>query len=249
MSDASRPFPVAHPLDRAFFLAFAGVAIVAVAGGFLPKLETIFSGERPWPPFIVHVHAALFYGWIGFFLVQVLLIRRRSIALHRQLGWVGVGLAVLMIAVGSFMALEMAALHLARGADRSLNFLPVPLTDLIAFGVLIAAGIWFRRDAAAHKRLMLLATTALLGAGFARMRLFDLPETPAFPQLEHMVELYGMLWLVMAAAILFDLFTRGRIHRVYLIAVPFMLAMQFLAASLLTWPGWGDFARQAFQIG
>ena len=249
MTDASRPFAAKHPADRAFFLAFAAIAILAVAGGFLPRLSTIFSGERAWPPFPVHVHAVLFYGWIVLLTAQVLMVRAGNTRLHRRLGWAGVGLAVAMVAVGAWMAVTMANWHLARGADRALGFLPVPLMDLVIFSVLIGWAVLRRNDSSTHKRLMLLGTTQLLGAGFGRMQLYSAPETPWFPPLQPALDLYGMLWVIVALAIGFDVLTRGRPHRVWFVAVPLVLALQLSAAALLVWPGWDAFARDAFGLG
>jgi hypothetical protein len=42
-----------------------------------------------------------------------------------------------------------------------------PLLDIIEFGVLVAAGFFYRRRAAIHKRIMLFATLAMLPAPFA----------------------------------------------------------------------------------
>lgn len=249
MTRSTRPFAAGHPLERNFFLGFLVVAVIAVAGGFLPKLATIFSGERAWPPFSVHVHAVLFYGWIAFLAAQVLLIRTGNTSLHKRFGLFGLGLAAAMVVVGGWMALTMAGWHLQQGSDRALGFLPVPLLDLVVFTVLISAAGLMRRDSAAHKRLILLGTTELLGAGFGRMNLYEMAPTPWLPPVEMFVNLYGMLWVIMAVAILFDVLTRGRPHRVYLVAVPFMLAMQYLAATLVAWPGWKPLAASALGLG
>ncbi|MBU1325295.1 MAG: hypothetical protein KJ676_08625 [Alphaproteobacteria bacterium] len=249
MSDASTPFAARHPADRAFFLAFAAVSIIAVAGGFLPRLETIFTGERPWPPLAVHIHAVLFYGWIGLLTAQVLLVRGGNVGLHKRLGGAGLVLAAGMIGVGGWMALTMAGWHLERGSDGALRFLPVPLMDLAIFGALITWAALRRRDSPTHKRLMVLATTQLLGAGFGRMDLYAMPATPWLPQVEMFVNLYGMLWLILALAIGFDVATRGRPHRVWWVAVPLVVAAQFAAATLLVWPGWRSFAAGVLGLG
>ena len=248
MTDIVRPFAPSHPLDRTFFLVFLIIAVVAVAGGFLPRLETIFSGERDWPPFAVHVHAVLFYGWIAFLGAQIVLVRSRNMALHKRMGLFGLGLAAAMVVVGAWMALTMAEWHWARGAQRAAGFLPVPLTDLVIFTVLIGAAALLRRDGAAHKRLILMGTTQILGAGFGRMNLYDAPATPFLPALEPMIGLYSELWIILAAAVIFDVVTRGRPHPVYLIGIPFMLAMQFAASNLLTWPGWLPFIQGALDL-
>jgi uncharacterized membrane protein YozB (DUF420 family) len=242
MRDAAKSFATRHPADRAFFLVFAVVAIAAVAGGFLPRLSTIFSGERPWPPFPVHVHAILFYGWIALLTMQVIMVRTGRVGLHRRLGWAGLALAVAMVGVGAWMALTMAEWHLQRGSDRALGFLPVPLMDLVIFSLLIGWAVHRRNDSSTHKRLMLLGTTQLLGAGFGRMNLYSAPETPWFPPLQPALDLYGVLWVIVALAIAFDVLTRGRPHRVWLAAVPLVLALQFAAAALLTWPGFKPMA-------
>lgn len=249
MSESSQPFAVDHPRDRDFFLAFVVVAIVAVAGGFLPRLETIFSGERPWPPLIVHIHAALFYGWIAFLAVQVLLIRRRAVATHRKMGWLGTGLAAAMVGVGVGMSLHMAEWHLARGSTWQLAFLPIPLADIGAFGLFAGSAILLRRDSPTHKRLILLATTVLLGAGFGRMNLYEMLPTPFLPALKPMIEMYGPIWLVVVVAMLFDQWTRGRIHQAYWIGLPLLLLIEWTGVSLLVWPGWPDLARGLFDIG
>ncbi len=237
------PFPAQHRLDRTFFLVFAAIAVVAVAGGFLPRLSTIFSGERDWPPFIVHVHAALFYGWITLLVAQTFLIRRHLTTLHKRLGLAGLGLAVVMTIVGVSMALYMAGWHLHRGSDRALNFLPVPLGDMVVFAGFMAAAAWKRKDGPTHKRLILLATTQLLGAGFGRMDLYQVPAIPALPALQPFISLYGMLWVIMAMAVAFDMITRRRIHPVYFAGIPYMLAIQFAASALTIWPGWSPLAK------
>lgn len=242
MTAISKSFAASHPLERNFFLGFLALAVMVIGGGFLPRLGTIFSGERAWPPFPVHVHAVLFYGWIAFLAAQVLLVRSGNTRLHRRLGYGGLGLAAAMVVVGAWMSLFMAGWHLERGSDWALGFLPIPLLDLVIFTVLISAAGFMRRQPATHKRLILLGTTQLLDAGFARMELYQMAKTPWLPPVEMFVNFNGMVWVVMAVAILFDVATRGRPHPVYLVAAPFMVAMQYLASSLIAWPGWKPLA-------
>lgn len=181
--------------------------------------------------------------------VQILLVRRRDLVLHRRLGYFGLGLAAVMVVTGVWMSLSMEAWHHDRGSEGALGFLPVPLLDLVIFSVLIAAAGLMRRDPATHKRLVLLATTQLLGAGFGRMELYQIPSTPWLPMLAPLVDLYGMLWLVLAAAVAFDVATRGRPHPAYLAGIPFMLALQVLAVALMVWPGWTPLAKRMLGLG
>ena len=57
--------------ERNFYLIFWVLSLAAVLLGFVPGLGLYLAGAKPWPPFVVHMHAVLFYGWMAFFLVQI----------------------------------------------------------------------------------------------------------------------------------------------------------------------------------
>ncbi|MEP6919294.1 MAG: hypothetical protein ABJC89_26870 [Acidobacteriota bacterium] len=48
-------------------------------------------------------------------------------------------------------------------------FIFTPMLSLLLFPLLVAAAIYFRRDSATHKRLMLLATMVIATAGISRL--------------------------------------------------------------------------------
>src|SRR5207253_1731970 len=50
-----------------------------------------------------------------------------------------------------------------------LSFLTIALGDMLVFASLVGAAFYFRRRADTHKRLMLLATIAILAAAVARL--------------------------------------------------------------------------------
>jgi hypothetical protein len=53
--------------------------------------------------------------------------------------------------------------------DYAPQFLALEFEEMIAFSVFMTAGVIFRRNPAAHKRLMLLSAVAISDAGFARI--------------------------------------------------------------------------------
>jgi len=57
--------------------------------------------------------------------------------------------------------------------DYAPQFLALEFEEMIAFSVFMAAGVFFRWSAAAHKRLMLLSAVAISDAGFARIWLME----------------------------------------------------------------------------
>ena len=105
------------------------------------------------------------------FLTQTSLIAARRADLHRRLGVAGGLLAVLTLVVGYLTAVEGARRGVSpRGRPPPLVFLAVPIAALVAFAILVGTGIYHRRRSEAHKRLMLLATIALLTPAIARMQ-------------------------------------------------------------------------------
>jgi hypothetical protein len=68
---------------------------------------------------------------------------------------------------------------------------------------LVGAGFYLRRSPAAHKRLMLLATLAVLTAAIARLP-YVLPLGP--------LAYFGFTDLLVVVAMAYDRVTRGRVH-------------------------------------
>ena len=202
------------PGDHRFFSAMSIVSAVAIVAGFsstyLPK---VVSGAPPVPP-IVHLHAIVFASWLVLFVAQTSLVLTGRTAVHRRLGIAGVALAALMVMLGS-----MTAIAVARSGHRGIpgvefrdaeGFLLLNLVAIAVFGILVAAGWLFRRNAAAHKRLMLTATTgALVGPGVSRLP-FAAGNTPV-------IALLALAFLF--AGPVYDLVTRRRVHPAYVWAV------------------------------
>src|SRR6185295_9178381 len=84
-----------------------------------------------------------------------------------------------------------------------LVFLAIPLFDMLVFSSLVAAGFYFRRRTDVHKRLMVLATIAILSAPIARLPLGILKAgPPAF---------FALADLFILACVLYDLIARRRV--------------------------------------
>ncbi|HET7209937.1 MAG TPA: hypothetical protein VFI95_25415 [Terriglobales bacterium] len=216
--------------DRAFYSGMAIVMACAVFAGFARTyyLSAYFgtnatTSGRPFST-LIRVHAALFTTWVLLFLVQTSLVASRRVAVHRRLGVAVATLAVAMIAVGSATALDLARHGGAPPGIDPLAFLAIPLGDLAVFSVLIASALAFRRNREAHKRLMLLAYTAILAAAVARLP-GVLPLGPLW--------FFGLTFVpLLGLGITYDLVTRRRVHPAYvwgggllLVSVPVRLAI------------------------
>jgi hypothetical protein len=147
-------------------------------------------------------------SWLVLFLVQVSLISTRRAAMHRRLGVAGAILAAVVLVVGYLTAVTGAKLGVtAPGGPPPLAFLAVPIGTLTAFGVLVTLAISYRRSPEIHKRLMLLATIALIAPALARMRFIGSGGPPV---------VIGGTTLYVVLCMAYDRWVHSRIHPVFL---------------------------------
>ena len=201
---AVHPGVAVVPRRRRFYTGMALAIALTVFAGFAPTYYL-----RPWfqsTPLggLVHLHGLVFTGWVLLFLVQSTLIAAGRTALHRRLGVAGAVLAVLLVVVGTTTAIAGASRGAGPPGVPPLVFLAVPFFDMVVFTGLAAVGLWHRRRADIHKRLMTLATIALLGAPIARLpfgaRMIGLPGV------------FALADLFLVACIAYDLTTLRRVH-------------------------------------
>ena len=193
--------------ERLFYTGMAVAVSITVFAGFARTyfLRPYFD-TRPLLP-LLHLHGFVFTSWVALFITQTALVAAKRTDVHRRLGIVGAVLAVLMVVVGTTTAIIRAKTGNAPpGAASPLIFLTIPLGDMLVFALLVGAGFYFRRQAAMHKRLMLLAMISILPAAVARLP-FD------FIQQFGPLAFFGLSDLFIVPCLLYDLFTRGRFHR------------------------------------
>ncbi len=192
-----------------FFAAMSVLVAVVIAAGFGPTYARALA--PPGLPFWVHVHGAAMAGWIVLFAVQATLIRRRSLALHRTLGWASVGLVAVMLPLG--VATNLLAIR--RGATPPF-FTPEMMfaadnIDLLLFVGLFAWALAKRRQAQWHKRLLLCATVLMTWPALGRL----VGRSGADFALVVPISTALLFVLVLAGPVV-DLVRRGRVHPAYL---------------------------------
>ena len=180
----------------------------------------------------------LFYvSWLILLTVQTVLIGRRRVALHRRLGVFGAGLAALVVLMG--LVATYVVENLMLGTPRAdPAFISTLLVDVLNFASLATAGLLLRGDAAAHKRLMLLATMSLLQAGFVRW--WGPAMYAAFGRGflgGWMADYLGVSVLVLGLGV-YDLVTRRRLYPAYVLGAIWILSWQVIAKWLYVSPWW-----------
>jgi hypothetical protein len=155
--------------DRRFYMAMAVAFVATVLIGFGPTyfFRPVFKPAAPLTP-LMQVHGFLFSAWVLLLIVQTTLVAARRTDVHRRLGVAGGVVAALMVPAGVALAISSARKGLGPGGLDPLTFLAVPLGAVVMFAGFVIAGFVWRRTAATHKRLMLLATISIITPAFAR---------------------------------------------------------------------------------
>jgi uncharacterized membrane protein YozB (DUF420 family) len=234
---AGSRFGVRPRNDRDAFLIFVAAVWIGVLSGFGTDSFHHIAAKGLDYPLIVHMHAVSFVSYLTLFTVQVVLVRNRRVDLHRRLGVAGAVLAGWMLIVGPATAIAVDAAQYASSGETP-EFLGVQLTDMLAFAVFTGAGLLRRRDAMAHKRLMLLGLFYISDAGFARFLNGFAAAPLGEGRLGEFVALYLGSDLLILAFGVYDLATRRRLHPAYLAGFGFVIANELLGQSLLHNAAW-----------
>lgn len=255
MTTHARDFPAAVRPGRARWSAerrfHVGFAVALAAAVFLGFARTFFL--RAWypewarvhgaPETFFYVHGTVFVGWFLLLLVQPSLVAAGRVDLHRRVGVLGGGLAVLMVVLGTIGALIAAGrpTGFVNVPLPPLQFLTVPLSVIALFGVFVALALVNRRHPQTHKRCMLLASIVVAEAAIARWP-FPFMHAPTPVPGISMIELCVDLFLVPMVA--WDLVSRRRLHPVTLwggLAIIASQPLRFLVAGTGPWlafAGW-----------
>lgn len=157
------------------------MSLVIAAVVFIGFARTYFlrSYFEPQPlSSLVKLHGLVFTAWVVLFIVQASLVVGRRADIHRRLGWGVAALAVAMIVVAWFASLAAVRHAVDVGnAEAARAFFAIPISDIIVFATLVCAAIVYRRKSGTHKRLMLLATLAILDAAVQRWPLHFIQTT------------------------------------------------------------------------
>ena len=228
--------------DRRLYQAAAILFPLVVLAGFgRTYYLTPILGGRPSPSAVVHVHGALMAMWVTLFVVQVSLVSARKVRVHQRLGYSAIGLAVLILGVGTVTALRSAKYGSAtapRPPIPPLQFLAVPLFDLVMFVILFGAAIYYRRRAASHRALMLLTMLNFLPPALARV------STTAMQALGPLY-FFGIPTVLGITALVVDARQHGRINRVLAAGLALLVASFAGRLVLMGTPAWLAFAEWA----
>jgi hypothetical protein len=210
------------------------IALVVLVGFAKTYFLARYFHAKPLAAPIVHVHAAVFTGWILLLLTQTSLAASGNVATHRRLGLIGMGLAPLVFVLGVLVAREMLGrLSAVPGIDAT-RIYAVALSEIAGFALPVLFALRLRRRSDWHKRLILIGTIAMMTAGFGRWPVKLLLHQP----LPAMICTFALLGLVIA----YDLVSLRKLHRATLLGGTWVISVELLSLPLSHTAAWHAFA-------
>ena len=221
--------------DRRFYTWVAIAIPLIVLLGFARTyyLKGLFNGPAL-PGLLVHLHGLVMTSWVILFIVQVRLVATRRTNIHRRLGVLGGVLAGLVILIGITTAIAAAARGSSPGPP-PLQFLVVPLGDMLLFATLVGTALYYRNRMEIHKRLMLIAAVNLLAPAIARIPLH-------FIEAGGPLAFFGLTDLCLLICVSYDTVKNRRLHPAFIWSVLLIIVSQPLRLMIAGTPTWLHFA-------
>lgn len=215
------------------FLWGAVIALFVVVGGFARTYYLRSFLQQDSLPALVHLHGLVMTLWFGTLLAQVLLVRSGNVRLHRKVGVAGVGIATLVLIVGTAVAIAGARLGHTPGPP-PLVFLAIPLGDMVVFATLVTLAVVYRKRPDFHKRYMLIASLGIMTAAIARVQFLQAGGLPLF---------FGITDLILIGFVLTDTVGKRRLHPAFLVGLVVVIGSQVARFLIAGTAAWQDFAR------
>ena len=169
------PTSVRKRLRKSPVFTVLGFMMLALAiAGFWPQYFSAVTGRAPEAStrfWLIHVHAALFTGWLIVYVSQAMLIMTGRARAHLRMGpWLA-AYGFVTAAVGLYAAGLLAHRLGERENDfeAAAAFVFFPVIDMVYFAAFLAAAVAYRKRPDLHKRAMFVATFSIAVVGLGRL--------------------------------------------------------------------------------
>lgn len=222
--------------DNVFFAVMALLIVATVFVGFARTYFLAGVFRAPLPNLLIHIHGAAFLSWVLLLIVQISLVSAGRVDIHRRLGVAGFCLACLMVVLGVLAGSNSLARGFSppgSGMDPK-TFYAIPLGDILMFSTLVLFAYLARFNPSTHKRLILLATIALMDAPTGR------PPFTVITARPFLSGLFCYIFLLLLVA--YDLWSTRKVHRATLWGGLFIVIAQQLQVPIGGTAIWHSFA-------
>jgi hypothetical protein len=204
---------------------FLGVALVLLALVFTGFSRTFFARpffDVPPIPWYLFAHGFVLSSWFLLLVAQTVLVAAHRTDLHRRLGVLGGVVAVALVGI-SLVAIRGFPAHVKASvlsidvefpADVVRTIVWTDLASLLIFSTFVGTALYWRRRSDVHKRLMALASIAILGPAVARIGSMVAPS----PAVGAVIQTLVFVGLPLSM-VLHDLLATRRVHRATAVGV------------------------------
>jgi hypothetical protein len=214
--------------DRAqpFYAGIALFGLGAIGLGFSTTYFIPMSRGSFAAPAIVHIHGISAITWVSLVLGQALLVRTGRTRLHMKIGQAALPTAVVIWASGILTSAWASRRDLPAQGPAAEASLTGTVTGLSLFLAFVTAGYLTRKQPAAHKRWIALATIAVLWPAVTRWR-------HLLPPMSRPDIVLGMFVanVPILVAMLRDRLRYGAVHPVWLLGGTFWFVEQGLEVA------------------
>ena len=224
-------------LEHYLFGTAAVLFAATVGAGFARTYYLRGIVAAPLPSWVVHVHAVVMTLWVALFGVQAALVPAKRIRVHQRLGYAAIALAVLIGVTGIWTALRAAkygSTAVPPGFSEP-TFSIVPLGDIVLFALFFGFAVYFRKDPATHKRLMLLTVLNFLPPAVGRLPFAGVQAAPV-------AWLLGIIGGATLFVLAFDRWRYGRVNRIFLAGALVLIASFPVRIALMGTEAWAAFS-------
>ena len=148
-----------------FFLYMSSIFPAVALIGFARSYYFRSYFDFPELPTHLYAHGAALTVWFVLALIQPWLIKFRRTDVHRNLGYLGILIAILVVVSGVWTLFMRDASEIDKFPTRAAG----NLASLLMFSICFTLGVIYRRKSAVHKRLMLIASIPLLAPALDRL--------------------------------------------------------------------------------
>ena len=225
------------------YTVIATIGLAAVLIGFLKTFIIPVTNATFHAPLIIYVHGFFTFSWIVFFLLQAYLIKAENWTLHMTMGMLGLLLALGVAGTIPFAGAYQVEKDLPQLGEASVSTVLGTTTAALLFLGLVFAGLYYRDKPEVHKRLMMLATIAILWPAWFRFRHY-FPSVPnpeiwfAFVLADSLI-IFAWIW---------EKITNGRIHPTLLYVGSFVIAEHTFEIIAFDSSPWRAIARQLYTL-
>lgn len=185
-----------------------------------------------------HLHALAYFGWMGLYVWQTRLVAHGQIARHREIGLAGFALTGAVSVLGIWMA-QRAAERRFGTVDRPYEFSWFNLIDISMFTLLmIAAILLVTRHKEWHRRFAFAAALCIMAPAATRWTL----KVPGVDPFLLDILAYAVIYPFMAALLLHDRQTLGRVHPATWTSLALMLPLHLSSAAIARSAWWNCLA-------